>query len=96
MSGGAGRKDALGLPCPHAGLDDFDRYVAEHGIPRDHYPAAFALWIAGVTAGPVPRFEKVEREEPADGVVIEGDDLWGARAQKPGASDPRPGKTEGS
>ena len=27
------------------------------------------------TGGPVPKFEKVEREEPADGVVIEGDDL---------------------
>ena len=27
-----------------------------------------------VTGGPVPRFEKVEREEPADGVVIEADD----------------------
>ena len=54
---------------------DFDFYVAEHGIPREHYPAAFALWIAEITGGPVPRFEKVEREEPADGVVIEGDDL---------------------
>jgi hypothetical protein len=39
-----------------------------------HCPAAFALWIAERTGGPVPRFEKVEREEPADGVVIEGDD----------------------
>jgi hypothetical protein len=27
-------------------LEDFDRYVEEHGIPREHYPAAFALWIA--------------------------------------------------
>jgi hypothetical protein len=35
----------------------------------------FALWIAEKTGGPVPRFEKVEREAPADGVVIEGDDL---------------------
>jgi hypothetical protein len=41
---------------------------------EEHYPAAFALWIAEVTGGPVPRFEKVEREEPADGVVIEGDE----------------------
>ncbi len=32
-------------------------------------------WIAERTGGPVPRFDKVEREEPADGVVIEGDDL---------------------
>ena len=56
-------------------LPDFDRYVTEHGIPKEHYPAAFALWLAEVTGGPVPRFEKVEREGPADGVVIEGDDL---------------------
>ena len=54
-------------------FEDFDRYIAEHGIPREHYPAAFALWIAEVTGGPVPRFEKVERVEPAGGVVIEGD-----------------------
>jgi hypothetical protein len=33
------------------GLEDFDRYVDEHGIPREHYPAAFALWIAEVTGG---------------------------------------------
>jgi hypothetical protein len=58
-----------------SGLDDFDRYVDEHGIPGDHYPAAFALWVAEVTGGPVPRFEKVEREPPADGVVIVSDDL---------------------
>jgi hypothetical protein len=51
---------------------DFDRYVAEHGIPEEDYPAAFALWLAEVTGGPVPRFEKVEREEPADVVVLEG------------------------
>jgi hypothetical protein len=43
--------------------------------PRsEHYPAAFALWIAEVTGGPVPRFEEVEREPSADGVVIEGDE----------------------
>jgi hypothetical protein len=58
-----------------AGLDDFDRYLEEHGIPEEHYPAAFALWLAEVTGGPVPRFEKVEREEPADEVLIEGDNL---------------------
>jgi hypothetical protein len=56
-------------------LTDFDRYVEEHGIPEEDWPAAFALWIAEITGGPVPRFEKVEREPPADGVVIEGDDL---------------------
>jgi hypothetical protein len=56
-------------------VDDFDRYVEEHGIPKEEYPAAFALWIAEVTGGPLPRFEKVEREESADGVVIEGDDI---------------------
>jgi hypothetical protein len=33
------------------------------------------LWIAEVSGEPVPRFEKVERVAPADGVVIEGDDL---------------------
>jgi hypothetical protein len=53
----------------------FDRYVEEHGIPGEDYPAAFALWIAELTGGPVPRFEKVEREAPGDGVVIEGDDV---------------------
>jgi hypothetical protein len=64
------------------------RYASRHGrllglrsvrrgarIPEEHYPAAFALWIAEKTGGPVPRFEKVERELPADGVGIEGDDL---------------------
>jgi hypothetical protein len=50
-------------------LADFDRYVEEHGIAREHYPAAFELWFAKVTGGPVPRFEKVEREESADGVA---------------------------
>jgi hypothetical protein len=39
-------------------LEDFDRYVEEHGIPEEDYPAAFARWIAEVTGGPVPRFEK--------------------------------------
>jgi hypothetical protein len=29
-------------------------------IPEENYPAAFALWIAEVTGGPVPRFEKDE------------------------------------
>jgi hypothetical protein len=56
-------------------LADFDRYIEEHGILEEDDPAALALWIAEVTGGPVPRFEKVEREAPADGVVIEGDDL---------------------
>jgi hypothetical protein len=56
-------------------VHDFDRYADEHGIPEQDYPAAFALWLAEITSGPVPRFEKVEREQPADGVVIEGDDL---------------------
>ena len=56
-------------------LGDFDGYVEEHGIPEEDYPAAFALWIAERTGGPVPHVEKVEREPPEDGVVIEGDDL---------------------
>ena len=42
------------------GFPDFDRYVEEHGIPEEHYPAAFALWYAEATGEPVPRFEKVE------------------------------------
>jgi hypothetical protein len=33
-------------------LTDFDRYVEEHGIPEEDYPAAFALWIAERTGGP--------------------------------------------
>jgi hypothetical protein len=44
-------------------LADFDRYVEEHGIPEEDYPAAFALWIAEKTGGPVPKFEKVEEPE---------------------------------
>jgi hypothetical protein len=56
-------------------LADFDRYVEEHGILVEDYPAAFALWLAEITGGPVLRFEKVDREPPADGVVVEGDDL---------------------
>jgi len=63
------------LRCGVPGFEDFDRYVEEHGIPEQDYSEAFALWIAEVTGGPVPRFEKVEREKPADGVVIEGYDL---------------------
>jgi hypothetical protein len=35
-------------------LTDFDRYVEEHGIHEEDYPAAFALWIAEKTGGPVP------------------------------------------
>jgi hypothetical protein len=45
------------------GLEDFDRYVEEHGIPEEDYPAAFALWIAEKTGGPVPRFQKVEEAD---------------------------------
>jgi len=67
----------LGVPDESAfSLADFDRHVAEHGIRKEDWPAAFAVWLAEATGGPVPRFEKVEREAPADGVVIEGDDLW--------------------
>jgi hypothetical protein len=53
---------------------DFDRYLEQHGIPEADYPAAFALWIAQHMNGRVPRFEKVEREPRADGVVIKGRD----------------------
>jgi hypothetical protein len=45
------------------------------GIPVEDYPAPFALWVAETTGGPVPHFERVEREEPRDRIVIEGDDL---------------------
>jgi hypothetical protein len=41
----------------------FDRYLEEHGIPEKDWPAAFALWIAEVTGGAVPRFEKVEQPD---------------------------------
>jgi hypothetical protein len=54
-------------PKPKLDLTDFHRYIEEHGLPEEHYPAAFALWFAEVTGGPVPRFEKVEPAEPADG-----------------------------
>jgi hypothetical protein len=30
-------------------LTGFDRYVEEHGIPEEHWPAAFAQWIAELT-----------------------------------------------
>jgi hypothetical protein len=61
---------------PELSPAEFDRHVAERDIPEEDYPAAFALWIAEVTGGPVPRFEKVERPDGAIGrVVIEGDDL---------------------
>jgi hypothetical protein len=56
-------------------LEDLDRYVEERGTPEEQYPAAFALWIAETPGAPVPRLERVEREEPADGVVIEVDDV---------------------
>jgi hypothetical protein len=56
---------------PAFSLADFDRYLEEHGLLEEDVPGAFALWIAQHTTGRVPRFEKVERGEPADGVVIE-------------------------
>ena len=57
-----GHDDPNEIVVDLAGADftDFDRYVAEHGIPEEDYPAAFALWIAEKTGGPVPDFEKVE------------------------------------
>jgi hypothetical protein len=45
-------------------LAGFDRYVEEHGIPEEDWPAAFALWIGEKTGGPVSQSEKVE--EPDD------------------------------
>ena len=47
---------------------DFDRYIAEHDIPEEEWPEAFARWIAEQTSGPVPRFEKVE---PGDEQILE-------------------------
>jgi hypothetical protein len=55
-------------------LADFDRYVEEHGIPEQEYPAAFALWYAEATGRPVPRFEEVESVK-GEHHLIEGDDL---------------------
>lgn len=37
-------------------MSDFERYVAEHNIPEEDWPAAFARWIAERTSGPVPGF----------------------------------------
>jgi hypothetical protein len=51
---GLGRADGDGYAAGMPGLDDFDRYVVEHGSPEEHYPAAFALWYAEATA-PVAR-----------------------------------------
>jgi hypothetical protein len=48
-------------------FDDFDRYIEQHGIPEEDYPAAFALLITQHMDGLLPRFEKVERRPPADG-----------------------------
>jgi hypothetical protein len=40
--------------------NDFDRYLAEHNIPEEEWPEAFALWLAEQTGGSVPDFEQVE------------------------------------
>jgi hypothetical protein len=54
----------LGVPDGRAlSLADFDRYVDEHGIPEEDWPAAFAQWIAEKTGGPVPRFDKVKESD---------------------------------
>jgi hypothetical protein len=50
---------------------EFDDYVEKHGIPKEDYPAALALWIAEQANGVIPAFQKVEKE-PSD---IEGDDI---------------------
>ena len=56
-------------------MTDFDRYVAEHNIPEEDYPRGVRALDRRDHGRAGARFEKVEREEPADGVVIEGDDL---------------------
>ena len=64
------------MPNDHSAfnLTDFDRYVEEHGIPEE-IPGRVRSLDCRADGWPVPRFEKVEREAPADGIVIEGDDL---------------------
>ena len=47
---------------------DFDRYIAEHNIPEEEWPEAFARWVVERTGHPVPRFEKVE---PGDEQILE-------------------------
>jgi hypothetical protein len=49
--------------------------VAEHGIPREHYPAAFALWIVERTGGRRRGSRRSSGRSRRDGVAIEGDDL---------------------
>jgi hypothetical protein len=71
-------------------LEDFDRYCQEHNVQPGQHGAAFAQWLAETTGAPVPRFEKVEPEPPADGVVIEGDDLQGTSGARFTQCDPRP------
>jgi hypothetical protein len=56
-------------------LADFDPCIEEHGIPEETGRRHSRSGSPRSRAGLCPRFEKVEREEPADGVVIEGDDL---------------------
>jgi hypothetical protein len=58
-----------------AGLTDFDGYVADHGIPREHYQGRVHTLDRPGHRRAGAAVEKVEREPPADGVVIEGDDL---------------------
>jgi hypothetical protein len=71
---GAGQRPLRPVPdaCQNPGVDaddsafdltDLDRYIEEHGIAEKDHPAAFAVWIAERTGGPVPRFEKVEEPE---------------------------------
>ena len=50
---------------PRIAFTAFDRYVKEHG-PRGGLSGGLRAWFAEITGGPVPRFEKVEWEEPAD------------------------------
>jgi hypothetical protein len=64
---------------------DFDDYLAEHGIPEEDVPGAFALWLGSQMDGRVPRFEKVERGAGL-GPVIDVDDLG-----PPGSQEPKSG-----
>jgi hypothetical protein len=49
------------------GVENFDSYIAEHNIPEEEWPEAFALWIAEQTGGAQPKFEKVE---PGDEQIL--------------------------
>lgn len=48
-------------------LTDFDRYVEEHGIVEEDWPAAFALWIGELTGRPVPASRRLSESHRRTG-----------------------------